>query len=284
MSAALGIDYAWHHPNPAAIKAAGYSFVIRYLSHDPTKDITAGEVVGLHAGGLGILLVFETTGGRATAGFAAGQADAEEAVRRAIALGYPDVCPLFFAVDEDVAVSAVEPYFAAVAQFCPARGVYGGIDVVDPLMAGGAVPFGWQTSAWSGDRLSARAQLYQRQRPTLQLAGGDFDEDVVLLPVNVWGPPATPKPTPAPTPAPTDWSIPVHTLDLRNAATTPVRGPSVKALQMLMNLAYPNVPALIVDGVAGPRTRTALGEFQADRKLPVDYLAGPSTWGALCSQ
>jgi hypothetical protein len=286
MSAALGIDYAWHHPNPAAIKAAGYSFVIRYLSHDPTKDITAAEVAELHAAGLGILLVFETAAGRATQGFAAGEADAEEAARRALALGYPDVCPLFFAVDTDATVSAVEQYFAAAKRFCPPAGVYGGIDVVDSLLAAGGVHFGWQTDAWSGVAVSTRAQLYQRKHPTLGglLAGpaGDFDEDVVLQPLSVWGAPAATKPTPAPTPAPTDWSLTVQTIDLRNAATAPVRGASVKALQTLLNLDYGG--RLVIDGVAGEMTRAALGQFQEQHQETVDYIAGPGTWGALCSQ
>ena len=39
-----GLDYAWHGAlRPQAFIDAGYSFVCRYLSRDPTKDIDAAE-------------------------------------------------------------------------------------------------------------------------------------------------------------------------------------------------------------------------------------------------
>lgn len=98
---------------------------------------------------------------------------------------------------------------------------------------------------------------------------------------------AAPPPIPAPQfPSPStnsDWSLAVHTIDLRNANTTPVRGPSVKALQTLMNLLAGSY-SIAVDGIAGPATRDKLGLCQSALHLTVDYIAGPATWAALVAQ
>lgn len=97
-----------------------------------------------------------------------------------------------------------------------------------------------------------------------------------------WIPKPVPVPTPVPTPTPQpEWSIPVQNLDLRNADHTPVRGPSVKALQTLLILAGSQIKA---DGNAGPLTKAALGLFQLGHGLGRDYVAGPATWGSLCKQ
>src|SRR5437660_2904824 len=93
------IDYGWQHPSPQAIKQAGYEGVIRYLSHDPSKDLSGAERDALRAQGLSIALVWETTATRASEGFQAGVQDAHDAETQAAALGYPQICVLFYAVD-----------------------------------------------------------------------------------------------------------------------------------------------------------------------------------------
>lgn len=201
----LGIDFAWAHPDPAQIKNAGYEFVIRYLSHDPTKDLTAAERDALWAQGLAILLVWESYAARALAGTQAGMDDARTAVAAARALGYPDDVPLFFACDTNATADLARPYFAGAASVRPCVGAYGGIAVVDTLLADGTVRYGWQTCAWSNNRVSQTAHLYQRLTPTRPLAGS-FDEDVLLHPLPLWTAPtavvAPPAPIPAPTPQP----------------------------------------------------------------------------------
>jgi len=149
MAEQLVIDYAWQHPNPAAIAAAGYKGVLRYLSGDSTKNLSTAEAASLLAVFLWILLVWETTATRATGGSAAGVADALQANDMADALGYPANCSLFFAVDEQVAWSAVEPYFGgAVSVSRRAVLPYGSNEIIDGFFAtfGGK---GWQTAAWS---------------------------------------------------------------------------------------------------------------------------------------
>jgi peptidoglycan hydrolase-like protein with peptidoglycan-binding domain len=88
-------------------------------------------------------------------------------------------------------------------------------------------------------------------------------------------------------PIPLEWSLSVTTIDLSDPTKT-VTGPEIRALQMLLNLgiaiATPGAHGLVVDGQAGPATRSALGGFQVRHKLPVDYIAGGVVWEALCSQ
>lgn len=142
-----------------AIKAAGYEGILRYISHTPGKDLTATERDEALAAGLTIGLIFESTANRAAQGHAAGLADGLYANGRADALGYPASCTLWFAVDFDGAMSAVQPYFDGVAAaggrpFAP----YGGVNIIDGVRYSGV---GWQTVAWSHNKISARAGLLQ---------------------------------------------------------------------------------------------------------------------------
>lgn len=199
----LGIDYAWQHPNPAAIKAAGYDFVLRYLSQDPSKDLTAGEAQALHAAGLSVGVIWEQAAQAALNGAAQGTADAAQANSQADTVGYPAGCPIFFAVDFDVQpgqMPAVVAYFqSAKANSERPIGAYGS----GALVAGvqGECDYLFQAEAWSGSVVEPAADLYQRVTPTLPAitgAAGAYDEDVLLKPVPLWTPSgAPPTPTPA---------------------------------------------------------------------------------------
>ena len=201
MTETLFIDYAWKHPSPAAIKAAGYHGVIRYLSTDPTKDITKAEAAALHKAGLAILLVWETTATRALAGTAAGIADRLAAEKAARALGYPKACPIFYACDTDAAPNKVRAYYDGVhrAAVYP-MGIYGSARVIEGITT--THVYRWQTEAWSGGAVSKGAHLYQRVKPTRKIKGavGGWDEDVVLHTLPTWGPPAPVKPAAKPAP------------------------------------------------------------------------------------
>jgi len=180
------VDYAWTKPTPAQIVAGGYAGVLRYLSWDSSKDISAAERDALHAAGLSIGLVWETTATRAGAGYAAGVADVTAAEAKATALGYPTNIPLFYAVDFDALVAAVLPYFQGVlASSHYPVGVYGSANVVEGIPA----PWKWQTVAWSKGRISAQAHLYQTTLPTLPAC----DLNKVLRPVPLWFPTIPPQ-------------------------------------------------------------------------------------------
>jgi hypothetical protein len=192
MSERLSVDYAWEHPDPAAIKAAGYEGVMRYLSYNTSKNITVGEAAALHRAGLWVGLVWETTAKRATSGFAAGAQDAAEAERQADRLGYPKHCVIFYAVDFDAHPSAITGYFKGVKSKAKRPvGVYGSKRVCE------SVPdvFVWQTAAWSHGRLSPAAHLYQRVSHSRPIAGSTsgWDENVICKDFPFWKP-ATHKP------------------------------------------------------------------------------------------
>lgn len=190
MSGALLIDFAWSKPSPAAIKAAGYTGVLRYLSHDPSKDITTAELTALRGAGLSVGLVWETTANAAAGGIRQAVADAAAANTQADALGWPKDRPIYYATDFDATPEQVTAYYAALTA-APGRpvGCYGGIRVVDAMLAAQHCVFGWQTVAWSAGEVSDHAHIYQRSAPTRpRITGtdaGSYDEDVALK--DDWG-------------------------------------------------------------------------------------------------
>ena len=203
------VDYAWSHPSPQAIVAAGYQAVIRYLSLDPGKDLTASEDASLAAVGLGRRLVWETTADRATQGQAAGDTDARLAQAKSLALGIN--LPIWFACDEDVTWTAVREYYAGAVAAIGRSWVepYGDDAIVDGFyLAFGPNPRagddeGWQTRAWSGGAISTHAAVLQQitpSHPPIAGAAGIYDEDTILRAIEWQGlaPPAPPPPPPPP--------------------------------------------------------------------------------------
>ena len=162
----FGLDYAWTTISPAAHRAIGSTFACRYLSTDPAKNLSLGEVRQLEQGGIDIVAVWETTATRALDGHAAGACDATAALHLAETLGIPVHRPIYFAVDFDETpgqAGAVLDYFNGVASVLGVAlaGAYGGYWVIKRLFDAGAIGYGWQTYAWSGGQLDPRAQLYQ---------------------------------------------------------------------------------------------------------------------------
>jgi hypothetical protein len=173
--ALFGVDIAWDRPTIAAIKATGAHWVARYFSPDTSKNLTAAEVHDYPAAGLAVVTVFESTAGRATAGFAAGAADARLAEQQRIAVGLPASHIHHFAVDEDTSWASVQPYFDGAASVIglARTGCYGGLHVIEGAAAHG-LRFLWQTVAWSGGVWSSHATI--RQTGGTELAGGADDD------------------------------------------------------------------------------------------------------------
>ncbi len=172
-----GVDYPWSKPAAAALRDAGVSFVMRYLSKDPSKNLTLSEANALAAVGIWCGVVWETTAGRALDGRAAGTADAREAVRQAAACGMPSTRPIYFAVDTDTTWSRVAAYFQGVRDVLPAEqiGVYGGIRIIAAAADSGLVSWYWQTEAWSGGRWDPRAHI--RQAGMARIGGVEVDNN-----------------------------------------------------------------------------------------------------------
>ncbi len=83
---------------------------------------------------------------------------------------------------------------------------------------------------------------------------------------------------------PQNVTVSMDTIDLRNAQTTPVKGGQVDNLQGLLKAAARSNSSFdpgAVDGIGGPKTKEATGNFQAAKAAPKDFIVGPNTWKAL---
>jgi Domain of unknown function (DUF1906) len=159
----LGLDSTSEVPT-AAHRAIGSSFALRYLSRTSYKVLTEREVQHYRASGIGFAVVFEDGPDNSLRGYDQGRADAEVALGQARALGMSSGRPIFFAVDFATAgePGRTDPYFDGVALVLgrQSSGPYGGYEVVRHQFDRGFA-WGWQTYAWSGAEVDARAQLYQ---------------------------------------------------------------------------------------------------------------------------
>jgi hypothetical protein len=202
----LGCDYSMARPGGAAIAAAGYRFVLRYLSYQPEKNISPPELADLHSHGLYVGFVWETTGTSILGG--AGTGAVEGAAARSILeeCGVPADVPIFVALDEDDRgvfgwQGSIREYLVAFAHASGHMAIpYGSNRVIDFFESG------WQTEAWSTE-ISRFAALYQRAGSQTQayhsFPPNTLDEDVLLADQAIFfapGPP--PAPTPAPVPIP----------------------------------------------------------------------------------
>lgn len=207
-------DYAWSRPNPAAIRAAGFVAVCRYLSHDRTgKTLTPPEAEALHAAGLGVVLNFEDSAGRMLGGAAAGVSDARFANALADSLGAPRNVPIYYSCDTDPGApprGEIQAYVhALVSVGIRPVGVYGGAVLVQWALGQG-VSFGWTANAGSWNHGVAPCghlhQVYSHPAGTPTIAGcapAAYDVSQVLQSnFGAWGGIAA-SDVPAPPPSPT---------------------------------------------------------------------------------
>lgn len=282
------VDYSWARPSPQLIRDTGYVGALRYLSHDPSKNLSPVERDALFAAGLGVGLIWETTARRPSGGFAAGAEDVHHAEAQADRLGWPGDRPLYYAVDFDTGPDgAVTEYFHGINSGARRpTGCYGSYRVIEGIVGGGIAAWGWQCAAWSGDgwgtggsiggrRVSIHARLFQHPVPIM---GGACDANDVLAGDLDWG----------------GWLPQVDPDELRivrqaiEAATQHElregdKGDAVFWAQVLLNQKLG--PTLATDGIFGPATAAATRRFQLnlqrwfrDARLAVDGVIGPQTW------
>jgi hypothetical protein len=182
----VGIDFSFASPlpTPAELKAAGVTFVCRYLSQDPAKDLTASEYSGYRTNGIDVVVVWETAADRMLAGHSAGASDAAEARALVTQIGIPGAPPIYFACDFDATPGDQTPINAylngVAAEIALERiGMYGGFWPLSRAFDARLITFGWQTFAWSGGNWDSRAQLRQVQNG-VTVAGVDADIDHAL--------------------------------------------------------------------------------------------------------
>lgn len=148
-------DYA------GCIKAAGYTFICRYLHVGSPNALTLGEAEHAAAEGLYIVSIRETN--PTHAGFftyAAGKFDGLEALRAAKECHQPTGTPIYFTVDYDASqddLAAILKYFNGVRSVVMENylvGVYGSGLVCATIKGGGWAHFSWlaMSRGWAGSQ------------------------------------------------------------------------------------------------------------------------------------
>lgn len=181
----FGLDWAWGTISPKALRTVGASFACRYLSHDPTKDLSPGEARRLLKAGIHIVTVWESTGNRALEGHPAGVEDARAALAQ-LRNCFPSrawVGAVYFAIDFDATGFDVGGYFTGARSVLQPAGVavgaYGGIRPLRHLLDQSLITHAWQTYAWSAGEWEPRAQLLQISNGhTVAGVSCDFDRAV----------------------------------------------------------------------------------------------------------
>jgi peptidoglycan hydrolase-like protein with peptidoglycan-binding domain len=265
-----GCDYAFDLPAASALRAAGIQFAFRYVSTDPAKNLGAAERDALHSAGIGIGLVWETTGTSALGGYQAGLNEARQARQEATALGFPTTLPIYYAIDWDEAASqtpTVLDYLHGAADAEGSKdkiGVYGGLAVIEAAASAGYV-FLWQTYAWSSGQWAPQAVIRQTLNGS-SIGGQDVDLDEAVAGANgLWMPTGTPAPPP---PAPS-----------RPTVYDGQSGYWVEILQRSLMLDGQDPQG--VDGLFGGHTLAAVKAAQGKFGIQVDGVVGNVTWGHL---
>jgi Rv2525c-like, glycoside hydrolase-like domain/Putative peptidoglycan binding domain len=314
-----GIDYAWADPKPSAaqLRADGVGFVARYLSRDPSKNLTVAERAALTAAGIAICLVWETTADRMLSGWTGGAEDVRAADAMATADGLPGI-PLYFAADRDCTPGeqgAVHSYLDAVASVIgrARTGMYGGYWPVSRAFDAGKITYGWQSYAWSRTAagvdpgphavtvtLGGTAYWFDQRAQLRQVANGvhlaglpgleaDLD-DSMTTDFGQWPRPGR-IPPPPPGPAITQWTeFDMARLPVLAEGARDVPGGGfwyVHRLQVLLRetgilQGITSAAGLRDDGVFGRDTARAVRDLEAHYRLDVDGgVAGPQVWSVL---
>jgi peptidoglycan hydrolase-like protein with peptidoglycan-binding domain len=276
-----GIDYAWHHGvDTDAFRQGGATFVVRYVSHDESKNLSAGGAQLLSDAGFDLAVVWESTQCRAREGNAAGAADAHTAAAQAKASGMPANRPVYFAVDFDASdddLPGVVDYLAGAASVLGRRsvGVYGGYRVVGHCLDQKVAQFAWQTYAWSAGRRDPRAQLYQHRNGVI-IGGVSCDRDTAFAADFGQWRVQTAKAPPFPYPA-ADYLGTARPDPHCHSGTTPLERQHIARWQKKMAERGWRIDAT---GVFNRQSERVCIQFQTEKALAVDGLVGPKTWRA----
>lgn len=247
----LGIDYSWARPTGNAIKAAGYTFACRYLSHDDGKNISVAEANDLRANGIDLVLVYESYANRALGGEAAGLQDGKDAAGQAKAVGYPQNACIYAAVDFDsteaqqVPIDAYLKAFEAGLSGFYETGVYGSYYVCKRCHDNATAVKYWQTLAWSGGQVYENIHIYQNGKTDFG-NGADVDE-ARQDNIGAWkadNSAPSPKPTTQPNP------VPVVNPDTSNGMYTVAAGDTLSSIAQRFGTTYQALAAL--NGIADP--------------------------------
>jgi Domain of unknown function (DUF1906)/Putative peptidoglycan binding domain len=265
-----GCDYAFTTVPVSALTADGIAFACRYLSTDPAKNLSAAERDALHAAGISIVLVWETTGTSPLSGYAKGLAEAKAARTEATALGCPANIPIYYAVDFNATASQMGEILDYLHGASDAEGnkglvgPYGSYDVIEAAAAAGYT-FLWQTYAWSNGQWASAATIRQTLNGT-HIGGADVDlDEAVAGNYGQWAPAGSTTPPSKPTVAPG-----------RPQVVEGNSGYWVEICQRSLMLAGQDPKG--VDGRFGSNTLAAVKAAQAAFGIDIDGQVGPQSW------
>lgn len=174
---AEGVDFSFSRVSGAALRAAGKTFVVRYLWAGG-KGISRAEYDDFVRNGIQVAFVYEETGAELTGGYAAGRVVASRAQGHLNNLGLPNAV-VYFVVDHDYSgaalAAAIQGLQGAASVLGKGRtGFYGGGPHIRAAMNANACSYFWQTYAWSGGAVVPGIHIYQ-YRNGQTLAGGSVD-------------------------------------------------------------------------------------------------------------
>ncbi|MCW2900911.1 MAG: hypothetical protein JWO67_3176 [Streptosporangiaceae bacterium] len=188
--AVLGLDYSAGVISGAAIRAAGYSYVIRYVDSPAyglhSKHIRPDEYRDLIAAGIQVLLVFEVSIDDMLSGHDGGVINARRAAAGADWIGYPRDGLIFMACDEHLhpdEIPTVLAYLDGAASVLELgrTGAYGFSDLIEPAHAGGHASAFWVCG--SNPPPSSPAHVYQRNTGSTSVAGVACDINELRRPL-----------------------------------------------------------------------------------------------------
>lgn len=185
-----GLDYSAGRIPGGPIKAAGYSFVIRYVD-DPArglnnKHIRPDEYKDLVANGITVWLVHEVGTTDWSGGFAAGADHARRARAGADWIGYPEGGAIFFCADMHLTAGQIPvalAYLDGAASVLGrgAVGCYGFYELVDAAIANGKAAYYWQCGI--APAATDPVHIWQRNDMTTVVGGIACDVNELLRPI-----------------------------------------------------------------------------------------------------
>lgn len=181
-------DESWTKQPPNTLVSTGYSGVIGYCSRDRTgKNLTAPVIQGYLAAGLVVGLVWEGRGQAASNGGDAGQADANDLVAQAHALGATGGC-LFMAAEDPTPQPEsfwpkMDAYFGTAGPIVREAGFqiggYGSEAYLNHAKSQGLIDREWLVGGWSQN--VAGDLIQQSNNPGLSTLGGAVDCNYVVV-------------------------------------------------------------------------------------------------------
>ena len=157
-----GLDFSFTRPNLNSAKDLGYTFLISYISPNPSKNWRRTEIDQARKLGFKIGCVWESTAKRPLSGFDAGREDAIKALDMSRQLNYTGA--IYFAVDfrpstpKDIA--ATNDYFHGISTQIPREkiGVYGSYEVIEDVKE--YAKYGWQVKTWAPKDASGQRKIH----------------------------------------------------------------------------------------------------------------------------